>query len=87
MPTVMSTWFSGRMASTFMRGLSSKRWITAPSTKRAGMVIRSAMYGSMLRYLKSTKVRYMATIMSWPWARLMMCITPMIKVMPMPMSA
>ncbi len=48
-PTVIRTWFSGRMLSTSMSGLSRYRWMSTPMKKRNGTETSSVMYGSRPR--------------------------------------
>jgi hypothetical protein len=85
-PTVMRTWFSGRIVSTLMSGFSRNVWISTPMTKRAGIATSREKYGSTPRRLRRN-VTYIASIIIWPWARLMIPITPMMSVMPIPIRA
>ena len=45
-PTVMRTWFSGRIVSTFRRGFRRNRWMTEPRRNRAGIATNRERYGS-----------------------------------------
>ena len=82
----MSTWFSGRIVSTLMRGFRRNFWITTPSRNRRGIATKSETYGSTPIVLR-TKVTYIASIINCPWARLMIPMTPMIRVIPIPIRA
>jgi len=50
--------------------------MTMPSTKKAGPVTRIERYGSTFSSVKSQYVVYMASIITAPWAKLMMRSTP-----------
>ena len=50
------------------------------------MATKSEMYGSTPIVLR-TKVTYIASIINCPWARLMIPMTPMMRVIPIPIRA
>ena len=86
-PTVRSTWFSGRIDSASMTGAMSHFWSIAPRTKRTGMTMRSETYGSIFPSVNAQNVTYIPTIISSPCARLMIFMTPMIRDIPSPIRA
>ena len=53
-----------------------------PRPNAAGSVSASERYGSSPNVVASQKVAYMASIISEPWAKLMIFITPKISVSP-----
>jgi hypothetical protein len=81
---VRRTWFWGRTDSTSMTGVIRYFWRAAPRRKRPGRTTKSERYGSRWITEKSANVMYIATIISSPWARLMIRMTPMIRDIPSP---
>ena len=61
-------------------------WMTTPRAKKSGAVRNTERYGSTPARAKSQYVVYMASIITAPWAKLMMRSTPKIRLSPLATS-
>jgi hypothetical protein len=62
-------------------------WKTNPTRKNPGRIIRRERYGSIPYNKANQKVAYMLNIKNSPWAKLIICMTPKIRVNPMEIRA